>query len=633
MMAVPPTAPETAADRLDRVLDQLESGNHRFERLRNNFPSFKKLFLVISLAFISWYATYIGMLELITANTGPIPLGQEIAIGFAVMTLMAMVLYILDSLFSPISWWLRILYIGGYIFLTLISVGFEFGFFWKVLESRAEATRSAESAIGQVQQALEQGKVRLAELGATLDSLTTLSAQKAVEERLKGGTCPDSPPGNGPRRKMRDQDAKDFAYTASFIKSRSAGIQTDLNALNVDLNKVLSRDPSTFDPKTGTRNAFLSALNRKLDLTVTRFNTLRTDPQLAVQRDALAKRAAETSFPDGSGGTFSCPDPQLQTALKGAVAAIDGLPVIHKTDIEAVEGSEAVVEAFRRLTTTFIGALHFKLPPSPDELRERQRQAVQTAENPQAQAELTEVQAGLGPRDYIPLCVALFVDFCLLLVSINRPINRFQHLLSTLRDARGGPVGEILSRFHDSHQQGLGKEFEVFQHAVFDFLGDYYVAVPLNARRADALYLANLFVGLEGKGIIDRAMLPPTAVIRRKLRLQGSAFAEEPAFRLYRFRNGAWSKLVLEAILGKPFRRAEAPSQRQAADRSAAPAGTDAPAADGPVQQANGHAVMETAEPMPQTGAEDQKTPENSESVFRALPPPAGGNGRRPPEI
>lgn len=648
-MAVPPPPPETAADRLDRMLDRLESHNSRFDRLRRTFPSFKKIVLVLFLALISWYATYTGMLELITANTGDVPLMQRIAIGFAVATLMLMVLYILDALFAPISWWLRILYIAGYIFLTLISVGFGFGFFWKVLEARAEATRSAEAAIGQVQQALEQGKTRIAQLGATLDSLTTISAEKAVREREQGGTCPNSPPGDGPRRRLRDADAERFAFTSDFIKSRSGTIQKDLDALNADLAMVLSRDPSTFSPETGTRNQFLRGLNRKLDLTITRFNALRTDPQLAEQRDLLAARAEKTTFETGRGGTFVCPDPQLQSALRGVVRAIDSLPVIEKTDIAAVEGSEAVVEAFRRLTATFIGALSFELPPSPEELRERQRQAIQRAENPPEQVTAAE-QAGLGSRDYIPLLVAIFVDFCLLLVSINRPINRFHKLLYTVRDAREGPVGEILARFHDSHKQGLAREFEVFQHAVFDFLGDYYVAVPMNAQSMEALYLTNLFVGLEGKGIIDRAMLPPPAIVRRKLRQQGSKFADANAFRLYRFRDGAWSKMVLDSILGHPNVRQthhRRPATETPAQDREAPSPGNEPATE-TMRQANGRSLAarleeaaqdahreeshrETTSPEGTEEADDRTAPAD-DPPLRALPGPMNGNGRRPPE-
>ena len=195
-MSVPPVAPQRDGARFDRAIDNLEFHNRRLDRLRAVFPSFKKIFLVVCLAGLSWFATYVGMLELIAANTGDVPLVHKIAIGFAVATLMLMVLYILDALFSPISWWLRLLYILGYVLLTLISVGFGFGFYWKVLESRGEATRSAEAAISQVQRALEEGKARIGQLGGTLDTLTAVSAAKATEEREKGLTCPDSPPGD-----------------------------------------------------------------------------------------------------------------------------------------------------------------------------------------------------------------------------------------------------------------------------------------------------------------------------------------------------------------------------------------------------------------------------------------------------
>ena len=200
-----------------------------------------------------------------------------------------------------------------------------------------------------------------------------------------------------------------------------------------------------------------------------------------------------------------------------------------------------------------IGAVQFRLPPSPDELRDLQRQAIQSAEGgegPTGAPALMAQEPGLGSRDYIPLFVAIFVDFCILLVSVNRPINRFQNMVSLMRDAREGHMSEMLGRFHDTHEAGLAREFEALHHVVFDFLGDYYAAVPLSAQRSDARYLANLFTSMEGKGIVDRALLPPMFIVRRKLAKQGSAFADEQLFRLYRFRRGAWSKLVMDAVLG-----------------------------------------------------------------------------------
>lgn len=568
MIRSPGEQRDPAGARLEKAVDALESGNQSWQRFRSAFPGFIKLFLILGLAALSWLATYSGMLELIAANTGPIDFEYKIAIGFAVAMLMAMIIYILDTLFSPIGWGLRTLYIFGYVFLTLISVGFGFGFYWKFLEARAEATRTAEAAISHVQGSLQASQVRLDQLQETLVSLTALSRQKAIDERTKGNTCPNSKPGDGPRRRLRDADARDFAFVSDFVASRSQRVKTDFDALNADLIKVVGNDPSTFDAASGTRNNFMRGLNRKLDLTIARFNALRNDPQLTEHRDRLAQRAEKTDFPTGTGSaTFSCPDPQLQSALRGVVRALDALPEIEHPEVTAIEGSEAIVEAFRRLTVTMIGVMNFKLPPGPEELRELQKKAVQSAQGPppERSASVMTLEPGLGSRDYIPLFVAIFVDFCILLVSINRPINRFQMLVHLAREAREGPMSGILERFHDTHLAGLSKEFEIFQHVVFDFLGDYYVAVPISAKRMEARYLANLFVSLEGKGIIDRVMLPPAFVVRRKLARQGSDFATERAFRLYRFRDGAWSKMVLDAILGSEAQAAPRNTGKKAA--------------------------------------------------------------------
>ena len=133
----------------------------------------KKLFLIVGLAALSWVATYVGMLELIESNLGDLPFIHKIIIGFSVAMLMTMVIWLLDKMFSPIDWFTKACYIGGYLFLSIISVGFGFGFYWKVLESRGEASRSAESAIAQVQSSLYAASTRLEQLQSTLAQLTT----------------------------------------------------------------------------------------------------------------------------------------------------------------------------------------------------------------------------------------------------------------------------------------------------------------------------------------------------------------------------------------------------------------------------------------------------------------------------
>jgi hypothetical protein len=525
----------------------------------------KKRALVVGLGLLSWVATYVGMLELIEANMGDLPIVHKIIIGFSVAMLMTMVVWLLDEMFKPNPFITKLLYAFGYLFLTIISIGFGFGFYWKVLESRSEASRSAESAVTQVQGSLVAASTRLEQLTSTLDQLTAVSTQKATTEKAAGTSCPNSKPGDGPRRKMREDDAARFSFAADFVKGRASAVKTEMGTLDVDLAKIITDDKSTIDAKSGTRNAFMQSLGRKLDNTVTGFNAFRTDPQLKQIRSDLADRAEKTSFPDSQGKTYSCPDPQLQTALRGVVRAIDQLPELEKPKIAAVEGSEATIEAFRRLTTSFYGLLSFKLPPSADELRELQKKAIQSVETPSAATKhsLTE-QPGLSKRDYVPLAIAVFVDLCLLLVSMGKSHDRLSQLVPKMRRAEDGPVIQILSRFNDIHRdRQIRENFELFRHVVFDFHGDYYVAVPLDAPRKlnpreredlrlETQLLSNLFASFEKEKIFTRVYSPflTSGAVRKRLARQGSKFERSDAFRLYRFKDGAWSDIILGAVMG-----------------------------------------------------------------------------------
>ena len=317
----------------------------------------KRLYLIIGLGALSWVATYVGMLELIESNLGDLPFVHKIIIGFSVAMLMTMIIWLLDKMFAPTDAFTKVCYIAGYLFLSLISVGFGFGFYWKVLESRGEASRSAESAITQVQSALFGASTRLEQLLSTLDQLTTISAEKAEIERASGKSCPNSGPGDGPRRKMREEDAGRFKFAADFVKGRISTVKSDMAALDSDLQKIVKDDRSVIDARTGNRNEFLRGIARKLDLTVTGFNAFRSDPQLKQIRIDLADRAEKTTITGAKGIAISCPDGQLQMALRGVVRAIDQLPELTKPQVAAVEGSEATIEAFRRLTTTFFGLL------------------------------------------------------------------------------------------------------------------------------------------------------------------------------------------------------------------------------------------------------------------------------------
>jgi hypothetical protein len=298
----------SARDRATTIHDSSQApldGADAWEEPQREPRDWKKLVLIVGLAALSWVATYVGMLELIQSNMGSLPLLHKVIIGFSVAMLMIMIVWLLDQIFSPIDSFTKAAYVAGYVFLTVISVGFGFGFYWKVLESRSEAARSATSAVGQVQSALHGASTRLEQLQTTLFQLSAISTEKAELERTKGTSCPNSSPGDGPRRKMRDEDAARFSFSSEFVKGRVGAIRGDMAALDVELAKIVTDNPAITDPKTGTRNAFMRALGRRLDMTVTGFNAFRTDPQLRQIRTDLADRAERSTIPDGRGGTIS----------------------------------------------------------------------------------------------------------------------------------------------------------------------------------------------------------------------------------------------------------------------------------------------------------------------------------------
>ena len=73
---------------------------------------------------LSWVATYVGMLELIEANLGDLPLIHKIIVGFSVAMLMTMIIWLLDQMFRPQPFITKLSYAAGYIFLSLILGAF-----------------------------------------------------------------------------------------------------------------------------------------------------------------------------------------------------------------------------------------------------------------------------------------------------------------------------------------------------------------------------------------------------------------------------------------------------------------------------------------------------------------------------
>jgi hypothetical protein len=198
-----------------------------------------KSLLVAGLGLAMWYATFDGMLQLIEANFGSLDFRTKVVIGFTVSLLTFMIILILHEFFKPKPVWLLLLCIAGYIFLSVISVGFGFSFYWKLINSKVEATEGASAAVTELKSALEQGKDKLVEVQHNLQGLAETSKGKASLEITEGGTCDKNKEAKpGPRRDMRRDDAKYFDGAAKKTGRSIRKMTKWIEGLNHDFELI-----------------------------------------------------------------------------------------------------------------------------------------------------------------------------------------------------------------------------------------------------------------------------------------------------------------------------------------------------------------------------------------------------------
>lgn len=184
--------------------------------------------------------------------------------------------------------------------------------------------------------------------------------------------------------------------------------------------------------------------------------------------------------------------------------------------------------------------------------------------------------------------IAIFVDICILLVSINRPFGPFFELSRSMEAARRGTMNDYLETFYKVFQDQFDPAkrptaadvVAPIQDVVFDYKGRYYAAVPLDFREDDYIkwlekrtgpstaqsiyqatserpleesrYITSVFATLEGSGFVELIEAADegldAALIKHKLDQQGSVYAQADAFRVYRFRQRAWAQILLQSV-------------------------------------------------------------------------------------
>jgi hypothetical protein len=329
------------------------------------------------------------------------------------------------------------------------------------------------------------------------------------------------------------------------VKQRIDELSPDLRLIQTGLDKDPETGRSLLDAD-GTRNSFLRRVDSKVSSTVARYEALRTDSILEGLKKRFKERADKEEFMD-RGKKFRCPDDQLKKDLLDVELAIDKLPAIQNPGIKAMEGSEATIQAFQRLTTTFLSLVTtFKLPPSLEELRKRRIEATGLANQGKTQPdEEKEDQPGMSKRDLIPLMAAIGVDFCLFLIAMSKPFDSF------------GQLKEVMEQEHGQIAKALGKilgssninPYEFYRNCVVKHWGDFYVVIPRNLKNGSTNRVAVAFAAMEDLRFMEE--IPVTFYIgfKAKLEAQGSNFSNEKNFNVYRMRNNVMPRMLRDLLL------------------------------------------------------------------------------------
>ncbi len=102
---------------------------------------------------------------------------------------MLMILYVLDTLFTRPRWIMFGVLLAVYVLLELISIGFGFGFYWKIIAAKSFVAQNTELATTDIVTSMKVTRSRLQNITASIDDAASHSASQARLEEQTGGTC------------------------------------------------------------------------------------------------------------------------------------------------------------------------------------------------------------------------------------------------------------------------------------------------------------------------------------------------------------------------------------------------------------------------------------------------------------
>lgn len=201
---------------------------HGFVRSKNTL-----VILVFLFASITYMTTFKGVITYIFGSIDETPVLYLVI--YAVVLLGLQMFLLIISTFQIIgfrknTFISNLIWLPIFLFVFTFSATFSYTFWFDQLSADAHATRVLTQQVNKVEMNVEEYLNAFNDINNEMMALASYSNETAKTETDKGGTCGDgSPPGDGPRKDYRLQDADVFTQQAKKVAAVNKQIKAVFN--------------------------------------------------------------------------------------------------------------------------------------------------------------------------------------------------------------------------------------------------------------------------------------------------------------------------------------------------------------------------------------------------------------------
>jgi len=468
------------------------------------------------LLMISAYAVLQGLMDIISVSQPALASGfQRFYIGAAAVLITAAMWVTLEVALSRGNLPKRVLAAGIYVLLALWSIGFGYGFWWKIIASRTETLAAIQGAATSVASQIQQTNAAVNRLEGSLEGVSAIALQQQNIETKSGGSCGiPSGPGFETLAKRRKVVTDEIDNLTNRIQARWIG----------PINVVLYGTPLSDGSLSGGLQGELKRLDPKVmrelsaDQRAQRFTEVRDASARAITRiDALNQQQGSEAVTELANlsrqlgvqrgeRAFTCYDPQLASALADAATQAKSPPRLSLPVFENSEGAAATAKAFQKIWSYAFWAVG--LAASWIGLIAAPRDAV-----------------SLGGNDLIALIASCVIDICIFVFGVlrtRRPLDGSRLLQPSSDDSRDKLMASLKAFAADDALDAR----RVFTACIIRAGNRYYFILPhLSSRmsskwRPRAMFLQNILLVFEEVRAVDRSYEPTglRAALRSLLR-------------------------------------------------------------------------------------------------------------------